>query len=111
MLALPPGGTLAIGGWDRRGNRSRASARRYVTNPHVWIEVRHVTISSKPVARFDGTMYARMDQEVPLWTTASSMIVAGRPCTNADRRQSPPPMPTRTRHAAAQPPPPPFAPA
>src|SRR5438132_1016277 len=68
------------------------------------IEVIHVTVSSTPVARFDGTMYAHMDHEVPVWTTDSNMIGAGRPCTNVGRRQSPALLHPRPRHAAVQPP-------
>src|SRR5919199_5582157 len=104
MLALPPGGTIAVGDWGRRDDRSDALASRSLTNPQVWTEVTHVTISSKPVARFDETMDARMDHEVPVWTTEAPMIDAGRPCTKAGRRQSPAPLPPRTRPTAVQPP-------
>src|SRR2546423_5705480 len=104
MLALPPGGTIAVGDWGRRDDRSDALASRSLTNPQVWTEVTHVTVSSTPVERFDGTMDTLMDHEVPVWTTKSLMIDAGRPCTNRGRRQSLALLPPHARHAAVQPP-------
>src|SRR5205085_12593584 len=95
MLALPPGGTIAVGDWGRRDDRSDALASRSLTNPQVWTEVTHVTVSSTPVARFDGTMDTLMDHEVSVWTTEAPMIAADRPgggqlgCCSA-RRSCPP---------------------
>jgi hypothetical protein len=42
-----------VGSRVQRSDRSEALASQYFTNPQVWIEVAHVTVSSKPVARFD----------------------------------------------------------
>src|SRR5919204_1054831 len=89
MPTLHPGGYDSR--WRLRATRRPERSRRkpYATNSPLWIEVTHVTVASKPVARFDGTTDACMDREVPVWTTESIMIDAGRLCTNRGPRQSP----------------------